>query len=96
MNNPTTIVKNSSKKTKKQEENYTDIIDENFVVFKPFSQGSYGVIYSCISLRDSTELAVKKEQKSITSFSSDKNILKNSQLYTEAKIYKTLLRIYEK
>ena len=95
--NPPTIVKNSSKKTKKQEEeNYTDIIDENFVVFKPFSQGSYGVIYHCISLRDSAELAVKKEEKSITSFSSNKNILKNSQLYTEAKIYKTLLKIYEK
>ena len=94
--NPPTIIKTQSKKIKKQDENYTDIIDENYVVFKPFSHGSYGIIYSCISLRDSTQLAVKKEQKSITSFSSDKNILKNSQLYTEAKIYKTLLKIYEK
>ena len=56
--NPPTIIKTQSKKIKKQDENYNNIIDENYVVFKPFSHGSYGIIYSCISLRDSTQLAV--------------------------------------
>ena len=93
---PEININNTNDNKRKKEDNYTDIIDENYVILKPFSHGSYGIVYTCISLRDSIELALKEEQKSnVSTINSEKNILK-SQLYTEAKVYKTLLKITEK
>ena len=61
-----------------------DFIAENFVLLNLAGKGAFGEIYLSYSLRDSVEVAVKKEKK---------RYQKSSQLKTEGKIYTTLLGI---
>ena len=61
-----------------------NVIADNFVVLNKIGAGAFGEIYLSYSLRDQTEVAVKKELK--------KN-QKYSQLKNESKIYQTLLNI---
>ena len=63
---------------------YPDVIAENFVLLNKIGHGAFGEIYLSFSLRDSIQVAVKKEMK--------KN-LKTIQLRIESKIYQTLLNI---
>ena len=64
--------------------NFNDFIAENFVLLNVAGRGAFGEIYLSYSLRDSIEVAIKKEKK---------RPQKPSQLKTEAKIYQTLLSI---
>ena len=63
---------------------YPDVIAENFVLLNKIGHGAFGEIYLSFSLRDSIQVAVKKEMK--------KN-LKTIQVRIESKIYQTLLNI---
>ena len=77
---------NSDKKNKLQK-NYPNVIVNNFVILDKIGGGSFGEIYLSFSLRDSVEVAIKKEIKKFN---------KTPKIKTEARIYQSLLNIQPK
>ena len=80
-------LKISSDKKNKLQKNYPNVIVNNFVILDKIGGGSFGDIYLSFSLRDSVEVAIKKEIKKFN---------KTPKIKTEARIYQSLLNIQPK
>ena len=80
-------IKTNEKELQKKYNNYPDVIVNNFVILDKIREGAFGEIYLSFSLRDSIEVAIKKENKKSN---------KIPQIKTESRIYQSLLNIESK
>ena len=71
------------KQNKNKKHEHSDVIVNNYVLFKEIANGTFGKIFYGFSLKDNIEIAVKKEIISI----------EYSQIKIENKIYHSLLNI---